>query len=151
MTPQGLVAIVCGLGGAVGLPMYYALKKSLAASSLKQLVGQQFSPTTLPVAAIKIANKGQVQFFAAYKDDMGSDLVLLIGNMTFGLGGPGPAASAYLRVPGLYKPRGDAAWLERVKGRRGVVFASLVEGGALVVWKGLPSRGSILPFLEALR
>ncbi len=52
------------------------------------------------------------------------------------------------RGAGLFRA-GAAAWLERLRGEPRLIVAAAVEGGALAVWEGLPSRNFVLAHLES--
>ena len=134
--------ILGGFGVAAGLPAYYFAIKRRAAASLRELLAERFAERACPVSAVR-STRGPVRFYAAYDDISGSGLVLVLGNWR-------RSRTVYNLVAGLFKPRGEVHWMERVCNQPDVLLATAVEGGCLVVWKGLPSRESVLAHFEAV-
>jgi hypothetical protein len=147
------ILILGFLGLAFGFPIYIAIAKKRAQISLNQLLAERFSACPLPVAEVTVPSGGKVIFHSAYTDKSASGLVLMLGNLRwqFAKGG------AYVRVAGLFKPGGDPDWLERVRRQRDVIVAATMGDGALFIWKGtpswkaLPSRGTVIAHIEAVR
>jgi len=144
--PHRPFVIVLALIFAIGVPMVYKILKDRAAESLRALLAGRFDLRPCPVAEIAIPSGGHVLVHSAYIDTLGSGLVLILGNRVWTLAKGG----AYQRVAGLFKPGGDAAWAERFRKQQDVIAAAAVKGGALVIWKGLPSGESILAHIEAV-
>jgi hypothetical protein len=132
-----------GLAVAVGLPAYYIHIKRRAASSLDGLLAERFAQCPCPVPEVP-TNVGPVRFYAAYNDTAGSGLVLVLGNWV-------RSRTAFNRVAGLFKPAGSPVWLERVQNQPDLLLATIVAGGALVVWKELPTKPSVLEHMESVR
>ena len=142
--PNRSIVILVALFFAIGLPMIYAIRKKRAAASLATLLAERFVERTCPVReAVAVPSGGRVLVHSAYTDNRGSGFTLVLGNRVwrFAKGG------AHKRVAGFFKPGSDTAWLERVRGKRGVIVATAIEGGALVLWDGLPSHDSVLAHL----
>lgn len=134
---------------AVGLPALVFLARVRAQASLKRLLAERFSQRPLPVINLAVPSGGNVRLYAAYDDLRGSGFVLVLrswgrGNVRVGAG------TTYVSndVLGLFKA-GDAVWPERLRKDRRLIVKSAVEGGAVAVWKGLPSRRSVLAHLDA--
>jgi hypothetical protein len=51
----------------------------------------------------------------------------------------------------LWKPNADEAWLAKARTQKDVIVATTSGGGGIVIWKGLPSKDSVLAHLEAVR
>lgn len=141
--PHQLIVILGGFAVATGLPAYYVVIKRRAAASLRRLLAERFSARECPISEVR-TTRGPVRFYAAYDDTACRGPVLVLGNWR-------RSRTAYNRVAGLFKAGGDLHWLERVRSQPDVLLATIVEGGALVIWKGLPSRGSVLAHIEAVR
>src|SRR5581483_8581774 len=137
------LVVLFGLGLAIGLPAYYVVIKRRAASSLRRLLEERFSPRPCNIPEIPTP-RGPVLFREAYDDRSGSGLVLVLGYWR-------RSRTAYNLVAGLFKPGGQI--LSRGMERHGtqVLIAASVAGGDLVVWKGLPSRDSVLAHLQSVR
>jgi hypothetical protein len=135
---------------AVGVPIIYVVVKRRAAASLGGLLAERFSKRPCPVASVVVPSGGSVRFHSAYDDARGSGFVLVLGNWARGSVRVGAAMTdVYQRVAGLYRD-GDAAWLERLRGEPRLIVAATVEGGAVAVWEGLPSRRSVLAHLTSV-
>jgi hypothetical protein len=135
--------VLFGFGLAAGLPAYYIAIKRRAAASLRALMAERFSPLPCPIPELRTPH-GPVTFREAYADKSGSGLVLVLGYWR-------RSRTAYNLVAGLFKPGGklDSRGAER-DGQQ-VLVAANVEGGDLVIWKGLPSRDSVLTHLQSVR
>jgi len=135
--------VLFGFGLAAGLPAYYMAKKRRAAASLRRLLAERFSPLPCPIPEVRTPG-GPVMFREAYRDQSGSGLVLVLGYWR-------RSRTAYNLVAGLFKPGGklESRGVER-EGQQ-VLLRTNVEGGDLVVWKGLPSRDSVLAHLQSVR
>lgn len=144
--PHRPIVILIALFFAFGLPMIYVIRKGRAAESLRGLLAGRFVLRPSPVAQITVPSGGHILFHSAYIDTLGSGFILILGNRVWTLSKGG----AYQRVAGLFKPGGDAAWAERSRKLKDVIVAAAVEGGALVIWKGLPTGESILAHIEAV-
>lgn len=144
--PHRQFVIVLALISAIGVPMFYVVVKRRAEASLRALLSERFAERACPVLKVAVPSGGHVLFHSAYTDTLGTGLVLVLGNWVWSLAKGGP----HKRVAGLFKPGGDAAWAGRFRIQRGVIVAALVEGGALLLWKELPSRESILAHFEAV-
>jgi hypothetical protein len=136
-------AVLFGLGLAAGLPAYYVAIKRRAAASLRGLLAERFSPRPCPFQEIQTP-RGRVVFREAYDDKSASGLVLVLGYWR-------RSRTAYNLVAGLFKPGGKLDSREAERDGQQVLVAANVEGGDLVVWKGLPSRGSVLAHLKSVR
>src|SRR5262245_46326113 len=108
--PHRTFLILVALGFAFGLPIYIAVVKRRAQSTLNQLLAERFSTCPTPVKEVAALSGGRVLIHSAYTDKLGSGLVLLLGHLTWKFSKRG----AYVRVAGLFKPKGDKSWLERV-------------------------------------
>jgi hypothetical protein len=144
--PHRPIVILVALFFAIGVPTVYKILKDRAAESLRALLAGRFVLRPSPVAEVIIPAGGHVLIHSAYIDMLGSGFVLILGNRVWTLAKGG----AHQRVAGLFKSGGDAAWADRFRKLQGVIVAEAVEGGALVIWKGLPSRESILAHIEAV-
>lgn len=144
MLPHRLLIILIALIFAIGLPMYYLALKRMAAASLAKLLTERFSTCAPPLPAVEVPAGGRVLFHSAYHDNLGSGFVLVLGNRVWSFAKRG----AYQRVAGLFKAEKDSVWIERMSGQQGVLLATTVAGGSLVVWKDLPSRKSVLAHLK---
>ncbi|HLY59236.1 MAG TPA: hypothetical protein VKV95_00575 [Terriglobia bacterium] len=140
-----LIIALLALIVAFGPSLFYKIRWDRAEESLRALLAGRFVLQPCPVAKIVIPSGGHVVFFSAYVDTLGSSFVLMLGNRVW----KDARGGAYQRVAGLFKPGGNAAWAERVRELKGVIVAAAVEGGALVLWKGLPTGESILSHIEA--
>jgi hypothetical protein len=136
---NGLLALG-GFAIAVGLPAYYFVIKKRA-DSLNALLAERFARRPCPIGDVH-TELGWIQFHQAYNDTGGSGLVLVLGNLR-------RSRTAYNRVAGFFKPGGNLKAGEPVKGGD-VLYAADVAGGALIVWKGLPSRESVLAHMESV-
>ena len=134
---NGLVALG-GFAIAAGLPAYYVVIKKRASDSLNGLLAERFAQRSCPVGEVH-TKLGWIQFYDAYNDKRGSSLVLVLGNLR-------RSRKAYNRVAGFFKPGGN---LEPANGAD-VLFTANVAGGALIVWKGLPSRESVLAHMQSV-
>ena len=148
--PHRPIVILVALFFAVGVPMIYFVVKARAAASLNRLLAERFSPRPCPVVDVVVPSGGSVHFHVAYDDVRGSGFVLVLGNWARGRVLVGAAVvNVQNRVAGLFKA-GDPAWLERLRNDPDLLVAAPVESGAIAVWKGLPSRRSVLAHLEAV-
>ena len=143
--PHRPIVFLLALFFAIGVPIIYKIRWDRAVESLRALLAGRFVARPCPVAEISIPSYGHVLFYAAYIDTLGSDFVLILGNRVWTTS----HGDASQRLAGLFKPGGDAAWAERNRKLKGVIVATTVEGGALVLWKGLPTGESILAHIEA--
>jgi len=144
MLPHRFLVVLIALIFAIGLPMYYLALKRVAAASLAQLLAERFSTCTLPLSVAPVPAGGRVLFHSAYNDKLGSGFVLVLGNRVWSFSKRG----AHQRVAGLFKPGNDTGWVETMRRQRDILLATTIEGGSLVVWKGLPSRKSVLAHLK---
>jgi hypothetical protein len=149
--PQRPIVIVVALLFAIGVPMVYGILKKRAAASLGVLLGERFVARLCPVAEVAVPSGGRVHCYQAYDDARKTGFVLVLGNWARGTIRIGAApVSVDNRVAGLFKPGSDAAWLDRVRSHPDVIVATAIEGGALVIWKGLPSRDSVLAHFQTV-
>jgi hypothetical protein len=137
---NGLVALG-GFAIAAGLPAYYAVIKKRASDSLNGLLAERFARRACPVGEVH-TKLGWIHFYDAYNDNRGSGLVLVLGNLR-------RSRTAYNRVAGFFKPGGNLKTGEPAKGAD-VLLSEEVAGGALIVWKGLPSRDSVLSHMQSV-
>jgi len=137
---NGLVALG-GFAIAVGLPAYYVVIKKRASDSLNALLAERFARRPCPVGDVH-TKLGWIQFYDAYNDNRGSGLVLVLGNLR-------RSRKAYNRVAGFFKPGGNLKTGEPAKGAD-VLYTANVAGGDLIVWKGLPSRESVLAHMQSV-
>ena len=144
--PHRPIVILIALFFTIGVPMVYIVLKRRAAASIRSLLAERFVLRPSPVAELTIPSGGHVLVHSAYVDTLGSGFVLILGNRVWTLAKGG----AYQRVAGLFKPGGDDAWAGRFRKQKDVIVAVAIEGGALVIWKGLPSRESILAHFDAV-
>jgi hypothetical protein len=138
--PNGLVALG-GFAIAVGLPAYYVAIKKRASDSLNTLLAERFARRPCPVTDVHTP-LGWIHFYDAYDDNRGSGLVLLLGNLR-------RSRTAYNRVAGFFKPGGNLKTGAPPQGPD-VLLTAEVAGGALIVWKGLPSRESVLVRMQSV-
>jgi len=132
------------LGGfaiAVGLPAYYVVIKRRASDSVRALLAERFARQPCPVGEVH-TTLGWIQFYDAYRDSRGSGLVLVLGNLR-------RSRTAYNRVAGFFKPGGNLKTAEPASGAD-VLFTANIAGGDLIVWKGLPSRESVLAHMQSV-
>lgn len=133
--------VLLGFGLAVGLPAYYIAIKRRAAASLRGLLSERFSSRPCSIPQIRTPG-GPVTFREAYDDKTGSGLVLVLGSWQ-------RSRTAYNLVAGVFKPGGK---IDRsAMPANEVLVSETLEGGDLVVWKGLPSRDSVLARLNQVR
>ena len=150
--PHRPIVIVVALLVVVGLPLYFVVIKRHAASTLEQLLGEQFKQRVCPITTpVEVPDGGRVTCQSAYDDTKG-DLVLVIGSWNRGqvktqIG----ATYVENKVGGLWKPNADEAWLAKARSQPDVIVATTSGGGGIVIWKGLPSKESVLAHLEAVR
>ena len=137
---NGLVALG-GLAVAVGLPTYYAVIKKRASDSLNALLAERFARRPCPVNEVH-TTLGWIQFYDAYHDNRGSGLVLVLGNLR-------RSRKAYNRVAGFFKPGGNLKIAEAAESAD-LLFTGDVAGGALIVWKGLPSHESVVAHMQSV-
>jgi hypothetical protein len=137
----GLVAF-CGFVVAFGMPAYYVVKKKRASDSLNKLLAERFTERPCPVNELH-TKLGTIYFFGAYNDTGGSGLVLVLGNLF-------RSPKAYLRIAGVFKPSGNLQTVQPTNGGDVVVTAD-IAGGSLIMWKGLPSRDSVLAHMQSVR
>lgn len=148
--PHRPIVILIALFFAVGVPIIYVVVKRRAAASLGGLLAERFSTLPCPVASVVVPSGGSVRFHSAYDDTRGSGFVLVLGNWERGSVRVGAGVTDVTqRVAGLYRA-GDTAWLERLRGESDLIVATTVEGGALAVWQGLPSRRPVLAHLASV-
>ena len=150
--PHRPILILIGLAMAVGLPLYFVVIKKRAAASLQEVIAERFTARACPVGEVAVPSGGRVHCTAAYDDKKNSGLVLVLGNWERGAVKTTPGVT-YVenKVSGIFKPGGDAGWLARVRDQPDVIATATEGGGALVVWKGLPTGDSVLAHLEAVR
>ncbi len=143
--PHRPILVLIALFFAIGVSLIDVVRKRRAAASLGGLLNERFVERPCPVGEVVVPCGGRVHCYQAYGDSQGSGIVLVLGTWARGTvrvgGGP---VSIDNRVAGLFHPGSEAAWLGRVRTRRDVIVATTVEGGALAIWKGLPSRDSVL-------
>jgi hypothetical protein len=151
--PHRPIVIIVALLFAVGIPLYFVVIKRHAASTLEDLLSQRFKPRACPVVGpVEVPDGGRVTCQSAYDDNDNSGLVLVLGSWDRGtVRTPTTITSVQNRVAGAFKASADTAWLERVRTQPDVIIATASSGGSLVVWKGLPSRDSVLAHLEAAK
>jgi hypothetical protein len=148
--PHRPIVILIALFFAVGVPVIYVVVKRRAAAALDRLLAERFSPRPCPVAVVVVPSGGSVSFHSAYDDARGSGFVLVLGNWARGSVRVGAGVTdVNQRVAGLFRA-GDTAWLGRLRGEPRLIVAATVEGGALAVWEGLPSRRSVLAHLASV-
>jgi hypothetical protein len=100
---------------------------------------------------------GVISWYEAYHDTADSGLVLLIGRIAMGkviYTTPAGVMTGGVSAPwafGLFKPGGGPDFLEHVRKQRHVILATMIDGGALVVWDDRPSRTSVLRHLDQTR
>ena len=123
---------VLALAVAVGLPLYYAIRKRHAARGLAALIEERFRRRAWTPFEIKAA-RGRVRCLDAYDDTRGSGLALVTGHWIFG-------PRSFIRVAGLLKPGGGAEWLAHMRKQPGVILAESVPPGELVIFGALASR-----------
>jgi hypothetical protein len=152
--------IALGGGGAMFSWLVYALVRlKVAHASLRRLLAEKFSERKcpVPIALVQKTKRGPISLYEAYHDTADSGLVLLIGRISrgkviystpAGLMTGGPSAPWAF---GVFKPGGGPDFLERVRKQRHVVLATMIDGGALVVWDDRPSRTSVLRHLDQMR
>lgn len=133
------------------LPVIIFVANLRAKASLKRLLAERFSQRPFPVLDLSVPSGGSVRLYAAYDDLQGSGFVLVLGMWDRGKVrvGNGAVTSVSNDVAGLFRA-GDAAWLEHLRKERHVIVKAAVADGAVALWKGWPSRRSILARLEAL-
>jgi len=123
---------VLALCVAIGVPLYYAIRKRSAARGLAALIQERFRPRAWTPLEIKVA-RGRVRCLEAYDDTRGSGLALVTGQWVF-------TPRSFIRVAGLLKPGGGAEWLAHMRKRADVILAETVPSGGLVMFGGLASR-----------
>ncbi len=147
---------------AVGLPAFIFVASLRAKASLKRLLAERFSRRPfpvlerlsrrpLPVLDFVVPSGGSVRLYEAYDDRQESGFVLVLGLWDRGKVriGTGGVTSVSNDVAGLFRA-GDASWMEQMRKDRRLIVKAVVEGGAVVIWKGWPSRRSVLAHLEAV-
>ncbi len=153
MSGRTIVIASLALAVSVGVPLFYFATKKKAAASLDELLAERFrSPRACAFRELAVPSGGRVTCNLAYEDTQGGELVLVLGTWDRGAVKV-PQGMTYVenKVAGVFKPHGDDAWLARVRALPDVIAATAVEGGAVAIWKGLPSRDSVLAHLEAAR
>jgi hypothetical protein len=150
--PNRPFVILVALLVAVGLPLYFVIIKRRAASTLSELLREQFKQRACPITIpIEIPAGGRVTFQSAY-DDINGGLVLVIGSWDRGQVRTQTGGTYVLNdVAGLWKPNADDAWLAKARTQRDVIVATTSSGGGIVIWSGLPSKQSVLAHLAAMR
>jgi hypothetical protein len=134
---NGLVAL-CGFAVAFGLPAYYGVKKKRASDSLNKLLAERFTQRPCPLNEVH-TKLGTIHFFGAYNDTSGSGLVLVLGNLV-------RSRRAYNRVAGIFKPGGNL----KTAPANGADVLFTANVADLIVWKGLPSRDSVLAHMQSV-
>jgi hypothetical protein len=132
---------LCAFGVAFGLPAYYVWIKHRAASSLRGLLKERFSPQPCSMPEIPTP-RGPVIFSEAYLDKR-SGLVLVLGFWR-------RSRKDYNLVAGLFKPAGKLYNRGIEHDGQHLLLRTNVEGGDLIVWKELPSRESVLGYLHSV-
>ena len=153
MSGRSIVIASLALAVGAGVPLYYFATKKKAAASLDDLIAERFrAPRACAFREVAVPSGGKVTCNIAYDDAESSGLVLVLGTWDRGAVKV-PQGMTYVenKVAGVFKPHGDDAWLGRVRVLPDVIVATAVEGGALAIWKGLPSRESVLAHFEAAR
>lgn len=142
-----------------GCVVYFLVRLKIDHASLRRLLAERFSERKcpVPIARVHKTKRGPITLYEAYHDTANSGLVLLIGRIAMGsvihTTSPGVAmggASAPWAF-GVFKPGGGPDFLERVRKQRHVALATMIDGGALVVWDDRPSRTSVLRHLDQTR
>ncbi len=153
-----LIALVGG-GAMFGWLVYALVWLRVAQASLRRLLAEEFSGRRcpVPIALVYKTKRGPISFHEAYHDTADSGLVLLFGRIAMGnvtYTTPAGVVTGGASAPwafGVFKPGGGPAFLERARQQRHVVLATMVDGGALVVWNDRPSRSSVLRHLDQMR
>jgi hypothetical protein len=150
--PHRPFVILVALLVVVGLPLYFVIIKRRAASTLNELLREQFKQRACPITIpIEIPSGGRVTFQSAY-DDIKTGLALVLGSWDRGQVRTQAGVTEVLNdVAGLWKPSADEAWLAKARTQRDVIVATKVNGGGIVIWSGLPSKQSVLAHLAAMR
>lgn len=132
------------------LPVIILVAHSRAKASLKRLLAERFSRRPFPVLDLAVPSGGRIRLYEAYDDLRGSGFVLVLGLWDRGKVrvGTGGTTNVSNDVAGLFRA-GDSAWLKGLRDDRRLIIKAAVEGGAVAIWKGWPSRGSALAHLEA--
>lgn len=160
MTHSSNLAIALGAAGAMfGVVFYRLLRLKLDQASLRRLISESFSDRKcpVPIPLVHKTKRGPISFYEAYRDTAESGLILLIGRIARGnvsystASGVVPGGRSMPWALGIFKPGAGSDFLEAVRPQRHVVLATIVAGGALVVWDDRPSRTSALRHLEQLR
>ena len=133
----------------LSLPVIILVANSRAKASLKRLLVERFSRRSFPILDLAVPSGGSIRIYEAYDDLQGSGFVLVLGlwdrgKVRVGTGGATRVSNA---VAGLFRA-GDSAWIGRLRKERRLIVKAAVEGGAVAIWKGWPSRGSVLAHLE---
>ena len=129
---------VLGIVCAVGVPLFYALRKRAAARSLDALIRERFRPRAWTNLEIPVPNSGRIRATAAYDDTSGSGLVLVTGIWI-------RSRTAFIRVAGVLVPGASVDALPQL----GLVRAA-TPAGALIFWGQLASASSVLSHLANL-
>ncbi len=136
---------------AFALPIYFFVIKKRAAQTLDELLAERFAAArACPVHELVVPSGGRITLQACYEDGKHPELRLVLGSWDRGqVKMPYGATYIHNKVAGVFKSGGDAAWLAGLRDRADVIVAVPVEGGAIVMWSGLPSRDSVVAHFEA--
>jgi hypothetical protein len=127
-----------GIVFAVGVPLFFALRKRSAARSLDALIQERFRPRAWTNLEIPVPNAGRIRATAAYDDTAGSGLVLVTGIWI-------RSRTAFMYVAGVLAPGASVDSVPKV----GIVRAA-TPAGAIVFFGQLASRASVLAHFEAM-
>jgi hypothetical protein len=147
------VIVAVALLAAFGIPFYFIVIKKRAAASLEDLMAERFKESrACPAQVVEVPAGGRVTCQGAFADAQHPETLLVLGSWARGtIKIPGAVADVDNKVAGIYKPNAPADWITRLRAAPDVIVAAEVTGGAIVFWKGLPSRDSVLAHLEAAR
>ena len=154
-----LLISVIGGSAMFGWLAFALIRMKVAQASLRRLLAESFSERRcpVPIPLVQKTRRGPISVYEAYHDTADSGLILLIGRIFMGrasystAAGNMPAGRSAPWAFGVFKPGGGPDFLERVRKQRYLVLATIVEGGALVVWDDRPSRTSVLRHLDQVR
>jgi hypothetical protein len=160
MSTSSNLPVALGVAGAMfGWAGYALLRLKIDQASLRRLLAESFADRKclVPIPLVQKTKRGPISLYEAYRDSANSGLVLLIGRIFRGnvrysaAGGVVMGGRSAPWAFGVFKPGGGPDFLERVRNQRHVVLATMVDGGALVIWDDRPSRTSVLRHLDEVR